>query len=146
VLIRLAALALIASAPLAALAAQAAAPSSTSERSAPGSYTEDQAARGKTAYDANCASCHETSFHTDEQFRHNWFGRTAFDLFKRLKTTMPDDNPGGLSDEEYTRVIAYILKLNGFAPGTDSLAADSTSLKLIRIRTSPADTTKHLPQ
>ena len=106
-------------------------------------YTEDQATRGKTAYETFCASCHTTSFHTDEQFRLNWFGRTVYDLFKTLRTTMPEDNPGGLSDEEYTRVIAYILKLNGFQPGSDSLTADTTSLKLIRIRSAAADTLKH---
>jgi mono/diheme cytochrome c family protein len=105
-------------------------------------YTDDQATRGKTTYDAVCAACHTTSYHTDEQFRFNWFGRTVYDLFKILKTTMPEDNPGGLSDDEYTRVIAYILKLNGFQPGTDSLSSDTLSQKLIRIRPATADTVK----
>ena len=63
---------------------------------------------------------------------------TGYDLFKTLKTTMPDDNPGSLSDDQYTRVIAYILKLNGFASGTDSLAADSTAMRRLRL-TLPAD-------
>lgn len=111
-------------------------------RSAAGTYTEDQAARGEAVYKATCASCHETSFHTDEQFRFNWFGRTVFDLFKILKTTMPEDNIGGLTDDEYTRVIAYILKLNGFAAGADSLKADTLELKRIRIAPAAADSTK----
>lgn len=123
------------------LGAQTAA-SSSPDRSAAGLYTEDQAARGKIAYEANCASCHSTSYHTDEQFRSNWFGRTVLDLFRTLKTTMPEDNPGGLSDDDYTRVIAYILKLNGFQPGTDSLVADSTMLQRIRIRPGVPDTVK----
>ena len=125
------------------LAAQTSTASGVPERPASGTYTEDQATRGKTAYETFCASCHTTSFHTDEQFRLNWFGRTVYDLFKTLRTTMPEDNPGGLSDEEYARVIAYILKLNGFQPGSDSLTADTTSLKLIRIRSAAADTLKH---
>lgn len=125
------------------LAAQTSTASGVPERPASGTYTEDQATRGKTTYETFCASCHATSFHTDEQFRLNWFGRTVYDLFKTLRTTMPEDNPGGLSDEEYTRVIAYILKLNGFQPGSDSLTADTASLKLIRIRSAAADTLKH---
>ena len=41
------------------------------------------------------------------------------------------------------RVIAYILKLNGFAPGADSLKADSTAMRHIRIGMSQrADTAK----
>jgi mono/diheme cytochrome c family protein len=114
----------------------------TASRSAAGAYSEDQATRGETAYRSYCSSCHETSFHTDEQFRFNWFGRTVYDLFKILKTTMPEDNVGGLTDDEYTRVIAYILKLNGFPAGADSLRADSLEMRLIRITPAAADTVK----
>ena len=98
-----------------------------------GVYTEIQAARGDSAFQKYCLSCHTPSFHSDDQFRMNWFGRTVYDLFKILKTTMPEDNIGGLSDEEYTRVIAYILKINGFPAGADSLQSDSLSQKRIRM-------------
>jgi mono/diheme cytochrome c family protein len=125
--------------------AQSADSARVAEHSATGTFTEDQASRGKLVYESYCAACHTTSFHTDEQFRFNWFGRTVADLFKTLKTTMPEDNPGGLSDDDYTRVIAYILKLNGFPAGTDSLAADSVQMKAIRIRAATADTT-HSPR
>jgi mono/diheme cytochrome c family protein len=113
-----------------------------STRLAAGVYTEAQAARGDTVYKSYCSSCHETSFHTDAQFRFNWFGRTVYDLFKILKTTMPEDNVGGLSDDQYTNVIAYILKLNGFAAGTDSLRADSLEMKRIRITPAATDSVK----
>jgi mono/diheme cytochrome c family protein len=132
---------LLAAAPLAAQTQS----NGAAERSPAGAYTEDQATRGKTAYDMFCASCHTTSYHTDEQFRFSWFGRTVFDLFRTLKTTMPEDNPGGLSDDEYTRVIAYILKLNGFQAGTDSLPSDSVVTKLIRIRVVVPDSVKPPP-
>ena len=128
-----------------ALRAQSETPNGSAEKAAAGTYTEDQATRGKLVYDSYCASCHTTGFHTDEQFRFNWFGRTVADLFKTLRTTMPEDNPGGLSDDDYTRVIAYILKLNGFAAGSDSLPADTLHMKTIRIRAVAADTA-HPPQ
>lgn len=98
-----------------------------------GVYKEEQAARGDTVFQRTCLSCHTPSFHADEQFRMNWIGRTVYDLFKLLKTTMPEDNIGGLSDDDYTRVIAYVLKLNGFPAGADSLSSDSTAQKRIRI-------------
>lgn len=135
---RLLVLLLLSSAPVAAQTAGAPPP----DRPAIGVYTDSQAVRGETVYSSVCASCHTTSFHTDEQFRFNWFGRTVYDLFKTLKTTMPEDNPGGLSDDDYTRVIAYILKLNGFQSGTDSLSSDTTAMKRIRIKQSVADTVK----
>ena len=98
-----------------------------------GVYKEAQAISGDSLFQRNCIACHTPQFHADEQFRMNWLGRTVYDLFKLLKTTMPEDNIGGMSDEDYTRVIAYILKLNGFPAGSDSLSADSLAQKRIRI-------------
>lgn len=98
-----------------------------------GVYNEEQALSGDTLFQRNCISCHTPQFHADEQFKMNWLGRTVYDLFKLLKTTMPEDNIGGMSDDDYTRVIAYILKLNGFPAGADSLSADSLAQKRIKI-------------
>lgn len=112
------------------------------ERPVSGSFTEEQASKGETVFRAVCASCHVPSDQAGNGFKANWFGKTVFDYFVNLKKTMPDDNPGGLSDDEYTRVVAYIMRLNGFSAGTDSLPADSTKLKLIKIGPPAGDTTK----
>lgn len=109
---------------------------------ASGVYKEAQAMSGDSLFQRNCISCHTPQSHADEQFRMNWLGRTVYDLFKLLKTTMPEDNIGGMSDEDYTRVIAYILKLNGFAAGADSLSADSLAQKRIRIGSDSSGTAK----
>jgi S-disulfanyl-L-cysteine oxidoreductase SoxD len=119
---------MLAAAPLAAQTAD-----TTMKPASAGVYTEGQAARGDTVFQKFCLSCHTPTFHSDQQFKMNWLGRPVFELFKILKTTMPEDNIGGLSDDEYTRVIAYILKLNGFPAGADSLTSDSLALKRIRI-------------
>jgi mono/diheme cytochrome c family protein len=119
---------LLAAAPLAAQTAD-----TTMKPASVGVYTEIQAARGDTAFQKYCLSCHTPDFHADQQFRMNWLGRSVYELFKILKTTMPEDNIGGLSDDDYTRVIAYILKLNGFPAGPDSLMSDSVAQKRIRI-------------
>lgn len=110
---------------------------------APGVYSDAQAAKGRTAFQMYCASCHAASDYAGEQFRMNWFGRRVSDLFRVLKTTMPEDNIGGLSDDDYTRVITYILKLNGFPAGPDSLPADSTRMRAIRI--GPAEASAKSP-
>ena len=136
-MIRAAAFFLVVSAPL--MAQTPAAP----EKSAAthGVYTEAQATDGEAVYKKTCASCHELSFHTGNEFKANWFTRTVWDLFKLIKTTMPEDNIGGLTDDEYARVTAYIFKLNGFPTSVDSLKADSLEMKKIRIGPM-ADSTK----
>ena len=129
---------LLAATPLAAQTAD-----TTMKPASAGVYTEIQAARGDTLFQKFCLSCHTPTFHADQQFRMNWIGRPVFELFKILKTTMPEDNIGGLSDDEYTRVIAYILKLNGFPAGADSLKADSLEQKRIRIGGAEGTPTKN---
>lgn len=124
---------LVAATTLTLLATAAAAHAQDLKPASAGVYKEEQAVQGDTVFQRTCLSCHTPAFHSDEQFRMNWIGRTVYDLFKLLKTTMPEDNIGGLSDDDYTRVVAYILKLNGFPAGADSLSSDSTAQKLIRI-------------
>jgi mono/diheme cytochrome c family protein len=112
------------------------------ERQAAGAFTQDQVTRGELAFQKYCLSCHAPTFHTGDQFRHSWIGRTVYDYFKVVKTTMPEDNPGGLTNEEYTVVLAYILKLNGYPTGTHALPTDSLALQRIRIGPVPSDTVK----
>lgn len=103
------------------------------ERPVSGSFSADQVAKGELVFKATCSACHEPTFHTGENFMFSWKGRTLADYFKTVKTTMPEDNPAGLPDDDYVRVIAYIMKLNGYAPGADSLTSDTLHLKRIRI-------------
>ena len=102
-----------------------------------GVYTEEQATRGDTEHQNNCSSCHGTEKYSGDAFTKNWIGRTVFDLFDQIKTTMPDDNPGGLSAQQYKDVVAYILKTNGIPAGTDSLPNDPEAMRLLRIDAKP---------
>jgi cytochrome c553 len=102
-----------------------------------GAYTEEQASRGSNEHSTNCTSCHGTEKYTGEAWTKNWVGRTVFDLFDQLKTTMPDDNPGGLSAQQYKDIVAYILKINGMPSGTDSLPGDPEAMRTIKIDAKP---------
>ncbi|HEX7937721.1 MAG TPA: cytochrome c [Gemmatimonadaceae bacterium] len=117
-------------------------PAPGARTAAVGVYTDSEAVMGESVYRATCSACHTPSDQSGPQFKLNWFGRTVYDYVMNLKKTMPDDNPGGLSDDEYRRVTAYILKLNGFKPGTAPLPLDTTDMKLIKIDSLPPDTTK----
>ena len=54
-------------------------------------------------------------------------GKERMDLFDQIKTTMPDDNPGGLSVQQYTDVVAYIFKINGMPAAITATRAQSGS-------------------
>lgn len=103
-----------------------------------GVYTDEQATTGDTEHQANCSACHGTENYSGDAFVKNWVGRTAFDLFDQLRTTMPEDNPGGLSPQQYTDIIAYIFKINGLPAGGQVLPADPEALRLIKIEAKPA--------
>jgi hypothetical protein len=60
------------------------------------------------------------------------------DLYEIIRGTMPLDNPGGLSDQEYIDVVAYMLQLNGVPAGRTPLPADAAALKELRIEVTPA--------
>jgi mono/diheme cytochrome c family protein len=102
-----------------------------------GVFSEEQATRGDTEHQNNCTACHGAEKYTGDAFTKNWVGRTVFDLFDQLKTTMPDDNPGALSAQQYKDIVAYILKANGIPAGTDSLPGDPEALRLLKIDAKP---------
>ena len=90
-----------------------------------GIFTEAQADRGGTTFDEVCSECHTTSEFRGRTFQSNWGRRTVYSLFRTLRSTMPDDNPGGLEEQVYLDVVSYILSMNGHGPGTSELSPDS---------------------
>jgi glycine/D-amino acid oxidase-like deaminating enzyme len=100
-----------------------------------GVYTRAQAGKGAEIYGRHCSACHTPAAHSGEAFQSTWSGRTAFELFDYLRTTMPDDNPGRLSRGQYTDIVAYLLQQNGMPAGPRRLSADPAQLERIRIAT-----------
>ncbi len=96
-------------------------------------YTSAQAAQGRDIYDGRCKSCHTAISHTGPPFRANWDKRPLVELYDYMLEKMPKDAPGTLSSDEYTLVLAYILRMNGMPAGSDDLPSDKRALKAIRI-------------
>lgn len=94
-------------------------------------YSASQAQKGQQTYRKHCTSCHAPAAYTGTAFRRLWSGRSVYDFFNLIRTTMPNDNPGKLGRGEYAEIMAYLLKLNGFPAGEQDLADDDESLKLI---------------
>ena len=114
-------------------AAQDSAAAKTEKLLSKGAYTQPQSVRGESTYKTSCVSCHSAKEYTGDAFRVAWVSRTAFDIFDRIKTLMPDDNPGVLPRQDYVDIVAYLFSLNGYPSGPDELPDDDDALKLIRI-------------
>jgi alcohol dehydrogenase (cytochrome c) len=100
---------------------------------APGPFTAAQADAGAAAYATSCAACHGSDLMgagapalAGTVFTVGWNTRTTRDFIGLSQTTMPPDRPGGLSEETYVNIAAYVLRVNGIAPGMQPLTATST--------------------
>jgi mono/diheme cytochrome c family protein len=98
-----------------------------------GVYTSGQASRGEQTYMSICVACHPAGTYTTAAFREKWHGAPLADLFGLVSHTMPKNEPGSLTPEEYADVVAYLLKINGAPTGKRELPADDKVLKKIRI-------------
>jgi len=96
-----------------------------------GVFSKAQADRGREVFVSVCANCHTRGQFNDGAWRRKWEGRTVFDVLESIRTTMPNDNPSGLSDDEYLDVIAYLLAQNGYPAGAQD--ASEAALKKVRI-------------
>jgi mono/diheme cytochrome c family protein len=105
----------------------------TAAVSAPGPYSADQAVRGEQVYQRTCSECHSIKDHANPDFRFKWNGRSAAELFEEIRNTMPEENPGSLTRQEYADIVAYMMKMNGMPSGPRPLAPDTVSLRAARI-------------
>jgi mono/diheme cytochrome c family protein len=96
-------------------------------------YSAVQALQGRDVYLGRCQSCHTAISHTGAPFRANWDKRPLSELYDYMMEKMPKDSPGTLSTDEYTKVLAYILRMNGMPAGADDLPSEKSALKAIRI-------------
>jgi S-disulfanyl-L-cysteine oxidoreductase SoxD len=111
-----------------------------------GSYTEAQARRGKKLSDDNCAACHGEDLSgagfapslAGEGFLTLWQGRTVADLYDRIRTTMPAQAAGSLTNQEYLDIVAFLLQANSIRAGDQELTNDTAVLKSRVIRASSA--------
>ena len=106
-----------------------------------GVFTQEQADRGRPLYNQHCASCHADTLTGGEmspplvggEFMSNWNGLTLSELFERIRTSMPQNNPGKLSREVNADITAYILSVNKFPTGKTELPHSAEFLRDIRI-------------
>jgi hypothetical protein len=90
-------------------------------------YTTEQAERGSQVFGYRCIACHQRTDYANPDFRLKWNGQSAFALFERIRSSMPDTDPGSYGINEYQEVVAYILRMNGLPAGNAPFAGDSVA-------------------
>ena len=108
-----------------------------------GLFSEVQAARGESIYQQHCSACHGARLQgspaaplTGEAFRARWEdGRhTLDDLYYIIRSLMPNNAPGSLSKAQYSDVVAYILKVNGYPAGGAELVPTAAAMKAVTLQ------------
>jgi mono/diheme cytochrome c family protein len=106
-----------------------------------GVFTAAQSNRGKAQYETHCAACHGAALEGSDTapelsgsvFLGNWGGLSAAELFTRIRTTMPANEPGSLGDAAVADVMAYLFTVNKFPAGGTELPRDAQALQQIGI-------------
>jgi alcohol dehydrogenase (cytochrome c) len=109
----------------------------------PTSFTRAQVSAGSAAYRQHCSSCHGTALEgqhlapglTGERFDSTWRGKTADTLMFHLRRMPPNPGatPGGLGDDTYASILAYLLQVNGQQPSESALPSDTAALAALTI-------------
>jgi mono/diheme cytochrome c family protein len=106
-------------------------------------FIADQGDRGRAVYGRNCTDCHGTTLDNGEFggpvlkggfFRQKWAAGGVGALYSFTKGLMPPDRPGGLTDQNYADLIAYILSNNGYTAGDKELPTDPNAMQSMGIK------------
>jgi alcohol dehydrogenase (cytochrome c) len=104
------------------------------QQGAAGPFTAQQADAGRTAYQTSCSGCHAADLSgignalplSGLPFTGSWGNRTVGDLVGFMEGAMPPNNPGGLGEQNYLNITAFILQSNGARAGNQALTANSS--------------------
>ena len=98
-------------------------------------YTSRQASRGDGLFRDNCVSCHSSSEFAGASFQRRWRNRAVGDIYEFVLYSMPDDNPGGLPEQTYADIVAYMLSMNDFPAGDAELPTSLDALMEMKMFT-----------
>jgi S-disulfanyl-L-cysteine oxidoreductase SoxD len=106
---------------------------------ADGVYTDAQAMRGQAVYGERCASCHGATLGgaqapplAGKEFIRAWGGPLS-ELVNKIQNTMPANDPGKLTRQQSTDVVAFLLQTGQFPAGRTELVSEEAALKTIAL-------------
>lgn len=109
----------------------------TGQQASSAVYIAAQATAGRSLYEEQCSSCHlpnllgsnDAPALTGGNFLLAWQDSTITDLLNRIRTTMPANRPGSLSEQDAINLVAFLLQANGAPAGVQSLT-DAISVSM----------------
>jgi alcohol dehydrogenase (cytochrome c) len=97
-------------------------------------FTSEQAAAGRAAYEQRCATCHGANLRqlpnallAGPEFLARWGNRATNELIAQTRSTMPPDDPGGIAEETYVNIAAFLFLANGGTPGNTAIGSSTTA-------------------
>jgi S-disulfanyl-L-cysteine oxidoreductase SoxD len=107
-----------------------------------GVYSDEQARRGQAVYKDRCATCHGATLGGDlapplagNDFTAVWAGPLS-DIVNKIQNTMPATEPGTLTRQQSSDIVAYMLQMGKFPAGRAELSADEAVQKQIALAAS----------
>lgn len=108
-------------------------------------YTAEQAAIGQATFQTVCAKCHQADLRggfeapplVGAPFLNAWRGRSTNELYNKIATSMPADNPHSLPDQAVESLVAFILRSNGAPAGAATLTV-ATAVPIGQVATGTA--------
>ena len=96
-----------------------------------GVFTREQAKVGEKLYAQHCLLCHDKKYY--RQVLKGFEGQPLDILFTVMSTSMPETNPGFLTEKENVDILAYALSLSRYAPGDAELDYQDGALSEITV-------------
>ena len=99
------------------------------------SFTAEQSAAGRVAYEQYCTVCHgadlrllPTAQLAGSEFAGRWENRSINELIAQVRATMPPEGAAGtLPADTYVDLVAYMLEVNGAAADRELLTATTSA-------------------
>lgn len=102
-----------------------------------GVYSVAQARRGGEVFQKSCLECHVPTDYTGDAFQSKFVGGTAYDIYEQIRSSMPQDDPGSLTNQQYTDLVAFLFSLNQFPTRSAELSPVVDSLKAVKVQVRP---------
>ena len=86
-------------------------------------------ARGQAVFEEECSRCH-VPVEMQARLNARWLGRPGAELYELIRTTMPAETPGSLSNAQYMDLAAFLMR-NAAVPVPDVLGAEALAATII---------------